>query len=86
MHPDVQPSKDENKLSYHIYTYTLENAPTAINADTATSQILEVPAGEACLMLERRTWRGKANVTAVRQVFVGTTYDLIARFTSKNAS
>jgi len=70
----------------HVPWTEAEHRITAINADTATSQILEVPAGEACLMLERRTWRGKANVTAVRQVFVGTTYDLIARFTSKNAS
>jgi len=70
----------------HVPWTEAEHRITAINADTATSQILEVPAGEACLMLERRTWRGKANVTAVRQVFVGTTYDLIARFTSKNVS
>jgi len=70
----------------HVPWTEAEHRITAINADTATSQILEVPVGEACLMLERRTWRGKANVTAVRQVFVGTTYDLIARFTSKNAS
>ena len=69
----------------HVPWTEAEHRITAINADTATSQILEVPAGEACLMLERRTWRGKANVTAVRQIFVGTTYDLIARFTSKNA-
>jgi len=69
----------------HVPWTEAEHRITAINADTTTSQILEVPTGEACLMLERRTWRGKANVTAVRQIFVGTTYDLIARFTSKNA-
>lgn len=70
----------------HVPWTEAEHRITAINADAATSEILEVPAGEACLMLERRTWRGKANVTAVRQIFVGATYDLIARFTSKNAT
>jgi GntR family transcriptional regulator, histidine utilization repressor len=70
----------------HVPWTEAEHRITAINADAATSQILEVPAGEACLMLERRTWRGKANVTAVRQIFVGTTYDLIARSTSKNTA
>lgn len=69
----------------HVPWTEAEHRITAINADAATSEILDVPAGEACLMLERRTWRGKANVTAVRQIFVGSTYDLIARFTSKNA-
>ena len=73
-------------LLVHVPWTEAEHRITAINADAATSEILEVPEGEACLMLERRTWRGKANVTAVRQIFVGTTYDLIARFTSKNAS
>ena len=69
----------------HVPWTEAEHRITAVNADAATSEILDVPAGEACLMLERRTWRGKANVTAVRQVFVGATYDLIARFTSKSA-
>ena len=73
-------------LLVHVPWTEAEHRITAINADAATSEILEVPEGEACLMLERRTWRGKANVTAVRQVFVGATYDLIARFTSKNAT
>ena len=73
-------------LLVHVPWTEAEHRITAINADAPTSEILEVPEGEACLMLERRTWRGKANVTAVRQVFVGATYDLIARFTSKNAT
>jgi len=73
-------------LLEHVPWTEAEHRITAINADAAISEILDVPAGEACLMLERRTWRGKANVTAVRQLFVGATYDLIARFTSKNAA
>lgn len=70
----------------HVPWTEAEHRITAINADTATARILEVPPGEACLMLERRTWRGKANITAVRQVFLGATYDLIARFSSKSVA
>ena len=71
-------------LLVHVPWTEAEHRITAVNADAATSEILDVPAGEACLMLERRTWRGKANVTAVRQIFVGATYDLIARFLHRN--
>jgi len=70
----------------HVPWTEAEHRITAINADAATARILEVPSGEACLMLERRTWRGKANITAVRQVFLGATYDLIARFSSKSVA
>ena len=68
----------------HVPWTEAEHRITAVNADAAASQILDVPPGEACLMLERRTWRGRANITAVRQLFVGATYDLIARFSSKS--
>ena len=71
-------------LLVHVPWTEAEHRITAVNADAATSEILDVPAGEACLLLERRTWRGKANITSVRQTFVGATYDLIARFTSKS--
>ena len=71
-------------LLAHVPWTEAEHRITAINADAATAKILEVPVREACLMLERRTWRGQANITAVRQIFLGTTYDLIARFSSKS--
>jgi GntR family histidine utilization transcriptional repressor len=70
----------------HVPWTEAEHRITAINADAATAHILDVPSGEACLMLERRTWRGKANITAVRQIFLGATYDLIARFSSKSVA
>lgn len=71
-------------LLQHVPWTQAEHRITAINADAATAEILDVPAREACLMLERRTRRGKSNITAVRQIFLGTTYDLIARFSSKS--
>jgi len=70
----------------HVPWTEAEHRITAINADAATARVLDVPSGEACLMLERRTWRGKANITAVRQIFLGATYDLIARFSSKSVA
>lgn len=42
---------------------------------------LGVDEGTACLMLERRTWRGDQPITHVRQVFPGDGFDLVARFT-----
>lgn len=67
----------------HVPWTEAENRITAINADAATAKILDVPAREACLMIERRTRRGKMHVTVVHQIFVGATYDLIARFSAK---
>ncbi len=34
----------------------------------------------ACLVLERRTWRGADKITHVRLIFPGEAYDLVARF------
>ncbi|MGH8052369.1 MAG: histidine utilization repressor [Stenotrophomonas sp.] len=50
----------------------------AVTADEAA--ILKVPAGTACLVIDRQTWRGDQQITWVRQKFLGDAYDLIARF------
>lgn len=58
-------------------------AETRISAAAATSneaRRLGVAAGEPCLCVERRTWRGSERVTYVRQLFLGHAYDLVARF------
>lgn len=70
----------------HVPWTEAENRITAINADASAAKILEIPAGEACLLIERQTRRGKAHITVVHQIFVGATYDLIARFSSKLAA
>ena len=51
-----------------------------VAADAATARTLAVPARSACLVVERRTWRGKETLTKVRQVFRGDANNLIARF------
>lgn len=60
-------------------------AETRIGAVPANREVaarLNLPPGSACLFIERRTWRGDEGITLVRQHFVGSAYDLIARFGS----
>lgn len=65
----------------HVPWTEAEHRISAVAADGAAAATLEVPAGHACLLLERRSWRGAAHITYVRQIFPGDAYDLIARFT-----
>lgn len=61
-----------------------EHRIAAINADARTAGLLDIPLNAACLSVERRTWRGDVHVTHVRQLFAGSDYDLVARFTPKS--
>jgi GntR family histidine utilization transcriptional repressor len=69
-------------------TWLLDNVPWteaehkiyATNPNRATATVLGISRSEACLCLERRTWRNGATVTFVRQIFRGDMYHLIARF------
>lgn len=67
-------------LLQHVPWTRAQHRISAINADAAQSQRLQVALGTACLVIDRQTWRGEAAITYVRQVFLGDTYDLIARF------
>lgn len=53
---------------------------SAWGADAASAEQLQVPAGTACLVIERHTWRGEQPITRVRQIFLGDAWDLVARF------
>jgi GntR family histidine utilization transcriptional repressor len=68
-------------LLRHVPWTRAEHRISAVNADPAQARLLEVADGTACLVIERRTWRGDQSVTWVRQVFLGEFYDLVARFT-----
>jgi GntR family histidine utilization transcriptional repressor len=57
-----------------------ESRVMAINADSETAQALDIPINEACMVIERRTWRGRERITTVRQVFAPGSIDLVARF------
>jgi GntR family histidine utilization transcriptional repressor len=64
----------------HVPWTEAEHRISAINADGDIAAALEVPRNCACLTLERRTWRGGADITHVRQIFPGSGFDLVARF------
>lgn len=53
---------------------------SAVPAEGHVSRYLELAKGDACLQVERETWRDGAAVTLVRQVFDGAHYALVARF------
>jgi len=52
----------------------------ALNADAEIARVLQVAVGEACLLVERRTWRLREGITQVSQFFPGDLYTLGARF------
>lgn len=68
-------------LLSHVPWTQAEHRITAVNADPDTARTLDIEPRAACLALERRTWRASEHITHVRQIFPGTHYDLIARFT-----
>lgn len=53
----------------------------ALSADEATATALQVPAGTACLVIERRTWSEAGPVTQVRFIYPGDRHALVATFT-----
>lgn len=69
-------------LLKHVPWTEAETRIAAVPADRAAAGHLHIAAGTPCLFVERRTWRGEDGITLVRQHFVGSAYDLIARFGS----
>jgi len=67
-------------LLEHVAWTEAESRISAVNADADVARILALDPGAACLVVDRRTWRGPDHVTRVRQVFPGEAYDLVARF------
>lgn len=64
----------------HVPWTEAETRIAAVAASSSVARSLDVAAGTACLFVERRTWRGEASITLVAQHFVGSEYDLVARF------
>lgn len=67
-------------LLHHVPWTEAETRISAVNADDRTADLLGLDPGGALLSVERRTWRGPERITNVRQLFVGSAYDLVARF------
>ena len=68
-------------LLQHVPWSTAEHAIRAQNADSATASRLAIVTGDACLVVERRTWTGATPVTHVRLTYPGASHAVIARFT-----
>lgn len=64
----------------HVPWTEAEHRISAANPQKAVATILGIPPTAACLVLERRTWRGEERITHVRLTFPGDAYDLVARF------
>ena len=64
----------------HVPWTEAEHRISAANVSRATAGVLGVEPTAACLVLERRTWRGEDRITHVRLTFPGEAYDLVARF------
>jgi GntR family histidine utilization transcriptional repressor len=79
-HIDFASESPGTWLLGHVPWTQAEHRITAINADRDVAATLDIELRDACLALERRTWRASEHITQVRQIFPGTHYDLIARF------
>lgn len=57
-----------------------EHRISAAHPSKSAVTALGLPTTAACLVLDRRTWRGDERITHVRLTFPGDAYDLVARF------
>lgn len=64
----------------HVPWTEAEHRISAVNVHGGAAASLQIDAGAACLVLERRTWRNADSITQVRLSFPAQTYDLVARF------
>ncbi|WP_068878782.1 MULTISPECIES: histidine utilization repressor [unclassified Phenylobacterium] len=64
----------------HVPWTEAEHRISAANVLKPVATILGIAPTAACLVLERRTWRGEDRITHVRLTFPGEAYDLVARF------
>ncbi len=64
----------------HVPWTEAEHRISAANVQKPVAAILGIAPAAACLVLERRTWRGEDRITHVRLTFPGEAYDLVARF------
>ena len=67
-------------LTDHVVWTAAEHCNSGCAADATAARALAVAVGSACLVVERRTWRGTDTITQVRQSFRSDTYELVARF------
>ena len=64
----------------HVPWTEAEHRISAANVGRPVATLLGIEVTAACLVLERRTWRGRDRITHVRLTFPGEAYTLVARF------
>lgn len=64
----------------------VEHIIHAVMPTTEARRFLEVPAGEPCLLLFRRTWAGEKLATSSRFLFPGSSYSLGSRYKTEPLS
>lgn len=57
-----------------------EHVIRAINATAKLARLLEISAGDACLVVARTTWLGTGTVTHVELTYPGSRHQLVVRF------
>ncbi len=67
-------------LLNHVPWTVAEHHIKAVGIRGEASSLLALDAGTACLVVERRTWRGEQMVTTVRFTYPGERHQLVARF------
>ena len=68
-------------LLHRVPWSEVEHAIRAISADKLTAERLRISKGEACLSMERRTWKAGQPVTHVSFIYPGEKHHFVARFT-----
>jgi GntR family histidine utilization transcriptional repressor len=80
-HQDFSLTPPNVWLVSHVPWTEAEHRIGASKADERTLADLQIRTDEACLILDRRTWRNGEPITSVRMIHPGSLYDVIARFT-----
>jgi GntR family histidine utilization transcriptional repressor len=83
---DIEAISPGSWLLQHVPWTEAETRISALQATPEEARLLRIPQRSACLCVERRTWRGTDRITYVRQLFVGNSYDLVARFGATNGA
>jgi GntR family histidine utilization transcriptional repressor len=77
---DIAATAPGTWLLGHVPWTEAENRISATAASPALARALGIAAGDPCLTVTRRTWRGGSAVTLVHQHFVAARHELVARF------
>ena len=67
-------------LLTHVPWSDARHRISSVNADSAVATLMKMPISQACLVIERWTWRVSEKITYVQQVYPGDKHRLEAQF------